>query len=121
MSRQAALLPYYHSFIVDGQRAARCVAARLVDMAPGPMAHVFFGNSGSDANDTQIKLIWYYNNALGRPQKKKIISRRRAYHGVTVTERGLSGLDHVHAGSTCRCRWSATPPRRTGCGRPSLG
>ena len=47
------------------------------------MSQVFFGNSGSDANDTQVKIVWYYNNVLGRPEKKKIISRQRGYHGVT--------------------------------------
>ena len=56
------------------------------------MARVFFGMSGSDANDTEIKLIWYYNNVLGRPRKKKIISRFRGYHGVTALTAGLTGL-----------------------------
>ena len=54
---------------------------------PAPMSKVFFGSSGSDANDTQVKLVWYYNNVLGRPEKKKIISRHRGYHGVTVDVR----------------------------------
>ena len=98
MSRQGALLPYYHSFTAMGTEPPAILAARLLEMAPVPMARVFFGNSGSDANDTQVKLIWYYNNALGRPKKKKIIARRRAYHGVTVMSAGLSGLDHVHMG-----------------------
>ena len=62
------------------------------------MARVFFGNSGSDANDTNMKLVWYYNNVLGRPERKKIISRRRGYHGVTVATAGLTGLDSLHAG-----------------------
>jgi 4-aminobutyrate--pyruvate transaminase len=65
-------------------------------MAPVPMSKVFFANSGSEANDTAIKLIWYYNNAIGRPQKKKIISRRRAYHGVTVASASLTGLPNNH-------------------------
>jgi L-2,4-diaminobutyrate transaminase len=67
-------------------------------MAPVPMSKVFFGNSGSDANDTQVKLVWYYNNALGRPNKKKIIARQRGYHGVTVASAGLTGLPGLHAG-----------------------
>jgi L-2,4-diaminobutyrate transaminase len=67
-------------------------------MAPVPMSKVFFGNSGSDANDTQIKIVWYYNNALGRPEKKKIIARQRGYHGVTVAAAGLTGLPGLHAG-----------------------
>ena len=78
MSRQAATLPYYHSFSAMGTEPPAQLAARLIEMAPVPMARVFFGNSGSDANDTQVKLVWYYNNALGRPQKKKIIARHRA-------------------------------------------
>jgi len=57
---------------------------------------VLFANSGSEANDLAIKLIWYYNNALGRPQKKKIISRVRAYHGVTIATASLTGLPHLH-------------------------
>ena len=62
------------------------------------MSKVFFGNSGSDANDTQVKLVWYYNNVLGRTAKKKIISRSRGYHGVTVLSAGLCGLPGMHAG-----------------------
>jgi L-2,4-diaminobutyrate transaminase len=96
MSRQAETLPYYHSFSAMGTEPPAKLAARLIEMAPVPMARVFFGNSGSDANDTQVKLVWYYNNALGRPQKKKIIARHRAYHGVTVMSASLSGLPHVH-------------------------
>ncbi len=65
-------------------------------MAPVPMSKVFFANSGSEANDTAIKLIWYYNNALGRPEKKKIISRKRGYHGVTVAAASLTGLPANH-------------------------
>src|SRR5690606_30902834 len=57
---------------------------------------VFFCSSGSEANDTQIKLAWYYNNALGRPQKKKIISRIKAYHGVTIASASLTGLPNNH-------------------------
>jgi 4-aminobutyrate--pyruvate transaminase len=57
---------------------------------------VFFGNSGSDANDTQIKLAWYYNNALGRPKKKKIIARSKGYHGTTLASAGLTGLPSFH-------------------------
>ena len=60
------------------------------------MSRVFFTNSGSEANDSAIKLIWYYNNALGRPQKKKIISRNRAYHGITVASGSLTGLSPIH-------------------------
>ena len=65
-------------------------------MAPAGMARVLFANSGSEANDTAIKLAWYVNNALGRPQKKKIISRQRAYHGVTIASGSLTGLAFAH-------------------------
>ena len=61
-----------------------------------PISKVFFCNSGSEANDTQIKLVWYMNNALGRPQKKKIISRIKAYHGVTIAAASLTGLPNNH-------------------------
>src|SRR6185312_3526815 len=63
-----------------------------------PMSKVFFGSSGSDANDTQAKLVWFYNNALGRPEKKKLVSRKRGYHGVTVLSAGLTGLANLHQG-----------------------
>jgi 4-aminobutyrate--pyruvate transaminase len=62
------------------------------------MARVFFGTSGSDANDTAIKLVRYYNNALGRPNKKKIIARTKGYHGVSVAAASLTGLPHLHTG-----------------------
>ena len=65
-------------------------------MAPVPISKVFFTCSGSEANDTQMKLVWYMNNALGRPKKKKIISRMRAYHGVTIASASLTGLAGNH-------------------------
>src|SRR5690606_5897169 len=60
------------------------LADKLVDLAPFQASRVFFGNSGADANDTQLKLIWYYNNVLGRPERKKFIARHKAYHGTTL-------------------------------------
>src|ERR1700710_1748756 len=89
---QPLKLPYYHTFASMGNEPVAQLAQRLIAMAPGEMSKVFFGNSGSDANDTQVKLVWYYNNVLGRPQKKKIISRDRGYHGVTVMSGRLWGL-----------------------------
>jgi len=74
------------------------LAERLNTMVPFERSKVFFGNSGSDANDTQIKLVWYYNNALGRPKKKKIISRLKAYHGITLATASLTGLPPSHIG-----------------------
>jgi 4-aminobutyrate--pyruvate transaminase len=85
-------LPFYHSFTGKSHPAAIELAERLLAMAPAPMSKVFFANSGSEANDTAIKLIWYANNALGRPNKKKIISRQRGYHGVTIASASLTHL-----------------------------
>ncbi|HKC28300.1 MAG TPA: aminotransferase [Jatrophihabitans sp.] len=93
---QAEKLAYYHTFASMGNEPVAQLAQRLVTMAPGPMSKVFFGNSGSDANDTQVKLVWYYNNVRGRPEKKKIISRSRGYHGVTVVAASLCGLPGMH-------------------------
>jgi L-2,4-diaminobutyrate transaminase len=98
IQKQAGKLAYYHTFASMGNEPVAQLAQRLIAMTPGDMAKVFFGNSGSDANDTQVKLVWYYNNVLGRPQKKKIISRARGYHGVTVMAASLCGLPAMHAG-----------------------
>ena len=89
-------LPYYHLFGDKSQVPAIQLGERLKAMAPMPVSKVFFVNSGSEANDTQIKLIWYYNTALGRPEKKKIISRIKAYHGVTIAAGSLTGLPFAH-------------------------
>jgi len=89
-------LPYYHTFAHKAPSVTVDLAERLIKMAPVPMSKVFFANSGSEANDTAIKIIWYYNNAIGRPKKKKIISRIKAYHGVTVASASLTGLPNNH-------------------------
>ncbi|WP_134742257.1 aminotransferase [Nocardioides sp. 503] len=98
MAAQTRKLAFYHTFASMGNEPVARLAHRLVTDAPGDMAKVFFGNSGSDANDTQVKLVWYYNNVLGRPEKKKIISRDRGYHGVTVMSGSLCGLPGMHKG-----------------------
>jgi len=98
LKEQALKLSYYHSFVGMGTDAPAILSEKLVKMAPGKMSKVFFGNSGSDANDTQVKLVWYYNNVRGLPRKKKIISRRRGYHGVTVMSASLTGFDGMHKG-----------------------
>ncbi len=97
MTAQASRLPYYHSFASMSNEPVIRLAARLVAMAPGKMSKVFFANSGSEANDTQLKLIRYYNNLRGKREKKKILSRRAAYHGVTLGATSLSGLPPMHA------------------------
>ncbi|MBL8839275.1 MAG: aspartate aminotransferase family protein [Alphaproteobacteria bacterium] len=95
-TRQLRTLGTYHIFAGKSHEPGIELAERLLAMAPVPMSKVFFANSGSEANDTAIKLVWYYNNALGRPQKKKIISRQRAYHGVTIATASLTGLPANH-------------------------
>ena len=94
--RQMCELPFYHSFAGKVPAISTELAERLIRMAPASMGKVLFANSGSEANDAAIKLVWYINNALGRPQKKKIISRKRAYHGVTVAAASLTGLAFAH-------------------------
>jgi 4-aminobutyrate--pyruvate transaminase len=94
--RQMCELPFYHSFAGKVPAIATELAERLIRMAPAGMGKALFANSGSEANDTAIKLAWYINNALGRPQKKKIISRQRAYHGVTIATASLTGLAFAH-------------------------
>ena len=98
MQQQAETLSYCHAFSSMSSDVPALLSERLIEMAPVPMSKVFFGNSGSDANDTQVKLVWYYNNVRGKPQKKKIIARHRAYHGVTIVAGGMTGLPGVHAG-----------------------
>lgn len=96
--QQALTLPYYHSFSSMATDQPALLADRIIELTGDlGMSKVFFGSSGSDANDTQVKLVWHYNNLLGRPQKKKIIARRRGYHGVTVASASLTGLPAMHA------------------------
>jgi L-2,4-diaminobutyrate transaminase len=98
MRKQAERLGYYHAFSSMGTDTPGLLAERLIEMAPPGMSKVFFGCTGSDANDTQVKLVWFYNNALGRPEKKKIVARQRGYHGVSVMTAGLTGLPGLHVG-----------------------
>jgi 4-aminobutyrate---pyruvate transaminase len=89
---QMRKLSFAHLFSGKSHDPAIELAERLKEIAPVPTSKVFFCNSGSEANDTQVKLVWYMNNALGRPRKKKIISRLKAYHGVTIASASLTGL-----------------------------
>jgi 4-aminobutyrate--pyruvate transaminase len=93
---QIKRLSFSHLFTGKSHEPGILLADKLVRMAPFAASRVFFGNSGSDANDTQIKLVWYYNNALGRPKKKKIIARLKGYHGTTLGSAGLTGLPSFH-------------------------
>ena len=100
---QMRKLSFAHLFTGKSHDPAIELAEKLKEIAPVPISKVFFCNSGSEANDTQIKLVWYLNNARGKPQKKKIISRVKAYHGVTVAAASLTGL----AGQSSRFRPAA--------------
>jgi L-2,4-diaminobutyrate transaminase len=93
---EALKLAYYHSFRGYSNEQAIRLGQRVLAMAPAGMKRIQFGLSGSDANETQLKIVWYYNNVLGRTAKKKIISRWRGYHGSTVMAGSLTGLDNHH-------------------------
>ncbi|HEX4765985.1 MAG TPA: aminotransferase [Lichenihabitans sp.] len=96
ISRQAHRLAYYHTYAAHTTDELAILSDRLVRMAPGKMARVFYGMSGSDANETQAKLVWYYNNLRGQPKKKKIISRERGYHGCSVVSGSMTGMSFYH-------------------------
>ena len=96
IAEQARELAYYHSYVGHGTEASVTLAKMIIDRAPDNMSRVYFGLSGSDANETNIKLVWYYNNILGRPEKKKIISRWRGYHGSGLMTGSLTGLELFH-------------------------
>ena len=96
ISKQAHKLAYYHSYMGHGTEASITLSKMILDRAPKNMSKVYFGQSGSDANETNIKLVWYYNNILGRPEKKKIISRWRGYHGAGLMTGSLTGLELFH-------------------------
>ncbi|MGY6634323.1 MAG: aspartate aminotransferase family protein [Alkalilacustris sp.] len=93
---QMRKLPYSHSFAHRSHGPAIDLAEKLIQIAPVPMSKVFFTNSGSEANDTVMKLLWYRSNAMGQPQRKKIISRLRGYHGITIASGSLTGLPYNH-------------------------
>ncbi|HBZ43834.1 MAG TPA: hypothetical protein DEO85_07195 [Maritimibacter sp.] len=93
---QAKELAYYHAYVGHGTEVSITLSKMILDRAPDHMSKVYFGLSGSDANETNVKLIWYYNNILGRPEKKKIISRWRGYHGSGLMTGSLTGLELFH-------------------------
>lgn len=98
-SKQMRDMSYYHCFAGRRFPAVEELSEKLISIAPDRIkgGSVFFGQSGSDANDTQVRLLWHYNIARGQPQKRKIISRQKAYHGVTVAAGSITGLPYVHA------------------------
>src|SRR5690606_19962364 len=96
IAAQARELAYYHAYAGHGTEASVTLAKMVLERAPENMSRVYFGLGGSDANETNIKLVWYYNNILGRPEKKKIISRWRGYHGSGLMTGSLTGLELFH-------------------------
>lgn len=93
---QMRMLPFYHAFASKSHEPMIELAEMLLERAPVPMSKVFFANSGSEANDSAIKMVWYYNNARGLHAKKKLIGRIKGYHGVTVAAASLTGLPYNH-------------------------
>ncbi len=93
---QMRKLPFYHAFTAKSHEPLIDLSEMLIERAPVPMSKVFFANSGSEANDSAVKMIWYFNNAIGRPQKKKLIGRIKGYHGVTIASASLTGLPYNH-------------------------
>jgi L-2,4-diaminobutyrate transaminase len=96
IAAQAKELAYYHAYVGHGTEASITLAKLVLERAPKNMSKVYFGLGGSDANETNVKLVWYYNNILGRPQKKKIVSRWRGYHGSGLVTGSLTGLKPFH-------------------------
>jgi 4-aminobutyrate---pyruvate transaminase len=95
-ANQMRKLPFYHGFTAKSHEPMIDLAEMLVQRAPVPISKVFFANSGSEANDSAIKMVWYLNNALDRPKKKKIIGRLKGYHGITIAAASLTGLPANH-------------------------
>ncbi len=95
-TKQMRQLPYSHNFGGRSHGPVIDLAEKLIQLAPVPMSKVFFTNSGSEANDTVLKLLWYRSNAMGQPSRKKIISRNRGYHGVTIASASMTGLANNH-------------------------
>lgn len=122
-ARQMRKLPFNQTFRGRSHTVSIELAERLVALAPVPMSKVFFASSGSEANDTALKMVWYYHNAIGKPQKRKIIARTKSYHGTTLATAGLSGLADYHRGfnlptsdvifAECPHHWRNAQPRET--------
>lgn len=94
--KQMLKLPYYHTFSSKGHEPSIRLAEKLAEMTPEPLTRAFFTSSGSEANDTVVKMVWYMNNALGRPKKKKFLARIKGYHGITIAAGSLTGLPLNH-------------------------
>ena len=99
-TKQLETLPFYHIFSHRSHGPAVDLAEKLLQIAPVPMSKVFFTNSGSEANDTAVKLLWFRAHAMGKPEKKKVISRLRGYHGVTIVAASMGSLKVSTTSST---------------------
>ncbi|MFQ3360748.1 MAG: aminotransferase class III-fold pyridoxal phosphate-dependent enzyme [Alphaproteobacteria bacterium] len=96
ISKQAHKLSYYHSYLGHSTEASIELSEMVLDRSPKNMSKIFFGLTGSDANELNVKLVWYYNNIIGKTKKKKIISRMRGYHGAGILSGSLTGLKNYH-------------------------
>ncbi|MFV0277061.1 MAG: aminotransferase [Parahaliea sp.] len=94
--QQLQELPYYNNFFKCANQRAVELASLLSEVTPGQFNHVFFTNSGSEANDTNIRLVHRYYDLLDKPEKKLFISRRNAYHGSTIAASSLGGMAPMH-------------------------
>jgi 4-aminobutyrate--pyruvate transaminase len=96
-TEQMEKLPYYHIFAGKAHEPSIRLAEKLIEWADDPrLTRVFYTNSGSEANDTIVKLVWYMNNAMGRPAKKQFLARTKGYHGITIAAGSLTGLPNNH-------------------------
>jgi 4-aminobutyrate--pyruvate transaminase len=118
--RQMEQLPTYHMFNSRSTEPSIEAAEELLKIVPKGLGKVLFANSGSEANDQAAKIVWFYNNALGRPRKKRIIGRVRGYHGITVFSGSMTGLAANHTNGICRSAACCEPIARaiTCTGRP---
>ena len=96
MHLAASNLSYYHTFTGMSNVPQIELAERLLSLAPDNLSKVFFASGGSDGNDSLMKIVWYYHNLIGKPEKRKIISRRQAYHGTSIATASLTGLPSFH-------------------------
>ena len=96
-SRQLDMLPYYNTFFQSATPPQIALAARLTELTPGDLDHIFFANSGSEANDTVIRLVRHYWKVRGRPGKTQFIGRHKGYHGSTLAAVSLGGMKDMHA------------------------
>ncbi|NDR59075.1 aspartate aminotransferase family protein [Aliiruegeria sabulilitoris] len=96
-ARQMRELPYYNTFFQTSHVPVIALSQKLAELAPGDLNHVFYASGGSDANDTNVRLVRHYWAAKGKPTKKTIISRMNAYHGSTMAGASLGGMTGMHA------------------------